>query len=82
MKYLPLQAIAIFALTSTTWASGGLSIDSVEKHMNANSWAATESEPQNIVVQAPVDRFDVKLETHQEYFVDTNQLKHNYDGQS
>lgn len=82
MKYLPLHAIAIFVFTSTTWASGGLSIDSVEKHMNVDTWIATESTPQKIVVQAPVDRFDVKLETHQEYFVDTDQFKHNYDGQS
>ena len=77
-----LCTITIFAFSNIIWASGGLSIDSVDKHMNTSGWITTKSERTKITTQAPVDRFNVNLGVHQEYFVDTNKFKQNYDGQS
>ena len=54
----------LIALLLTTanlvWAHGGLSIDNVRKHMGAEKWVRTQASRQPIVVQGPIDKFDVQ----------------------
>lgn len=69
-------------LSNTVWASGGLSLDNVEQHMNAKCWIATESVQQKIVSQGPIDRYEVKLPNRTNDLVNTNQFKQSYDGRS
>ena len=82
MKAKALITAVLLAATNFAWANGGLSIDNVEQHMNADNWADTQTERQVIVVQGPIDKFDVEIPKQDSYFVDTNKLKHSYDGQA
>ena len=82
MKAKALITAVLLAATNFAWANGGLSIDNVEQHMNADNWADTQTERQEIVVQGPIDKFDVEIPKQDSYFVDTNKLKQNYDGQA
>ncbi len=81
MKAKTIVATALFAATNIAAANGGLSINNIGQHMNANDWEATQAIELEINVQGPLDRF-------QDYVVDAvtvvdvDQFKQNYDGQS
>ena len=47
----------LLSAANMAWASGGVNIDNVEQHMNANNWVKTQAERSEITVQAPVDKF-------------------------
>jgi len=72
-----LLAILLLA-TGTTWASGGLSIDSVD----VKNITPTEAEITEIKVQGPTDAFNVMVKSNDKEKVDTSKLKHAYDGNS
>ena len=82
MKGKALITAVLLATTNFAWASGGLSIDDVEQHMNAQNWKATNTERHKILVQGPTDKFESELPNQGTFYVDTDQLKHSYDGQA
>lgn len=81
MKLKALLTAALLATTNLALANGGLTIDNVEQHMNANNWVNTQTEQQEIVVQGPIDAFDVIIQDRDRDVVDTSKLKQAYDGQ-
>ena len=82
MKAKALITAVLLTASNFAWANGGLSIDNFEQHMNADNWADTQTDRPEIAGQGPVDKFDVELPKQDTYFVDTNKLKHNYDGKA
>ena len=57
MKTKATLTAILLSAANMAWASGGVNIDNVEQHMNANSWIKTQAEQTEITVQAPVDKF-------------------------
>jgi len=82
MKSKALLTAVLLAATNFAWANGGISIDNVEQHMNTENWVATDTAPQKIIAQGPIDQFDVVTPDRDRTLVDTNNLKQSYDGQS
>jgi|GEM_PF-1853990 hypothetical protein len=82
MKAKALLTAVLLAATNFAWANGGLTIDNVEQHTDANNWVTTQTDRQEIVVQGPIDQFDVALPSRNRSLVDTNKLKQAYDRQS
>lgn len=80
MKTKVLTTAVLLATTNFAWANGGLTIDNVEEHMDANNWVSTQTERQEIVVQGPIDKFDVTLPNRDREIADTNKLKQSNDG--
>jgi len=74
MKAKALLTAVLLAATNFAWASGGLSIDSVE----ANNYMSAENSQLEIIVQGPIDQFDVDTPR---VIVDTDLFKHTYNGQ-
>ena len=72
----------LLAVSNLAFAQGGLSIDNVEQVMNADRWVETSTDRQDFIVQGPTDQFNVDLGNREPIIVDTNELKHAYDGQS
>lgn len=70
-----------FVLAATSASAGGLSIDTVEQSMNSESWVATYTEAQAIKAQGPLTAFDSYVNEVKD-FVETESLRHDYDGQS
>ena len=82
MKVKALLTAVLLAATNFAWANGGMSVDNVEQHMNADDWVATSTAPQKIIAQGATDQFDVVTPDRDRTLVDTNNLKQSYDGQS
>jgi len=82
MKTKALAIAILLAATNFAWAQGGLGIDNVEQHTNANQSIDTNSDRPNIEAQGPIDKFDVVLPARDKNLVDTNQLKQSYNGQA
>ncbi len=80
MNIKTLSPIAL-VLAATSASAGGLSIDTVEQSMNSESWVVTYTEAQEIKAQGPLTAFDSYVNEVQD-FVDTESLRHDYDGQS
>ena len=78
MKAKALLIAVLLAATNFAWASGGISIDTVE----ASDFVSTNNSQSEIVVQGPIDQFDVALPSRKREIVDTNKLMQAYDGQS
>ncbi len=76
MKAKALLTAVLLAATNFAWAQGGLSIDNAE----ATGYMSTDNSQAEVVVQGPIDKFDV--DTPRSNFVDANTLKQNYDGQA
>lgn len=81
MKLKALLTAVLFAMTNFAWANGGLTIDDVNQHMNADNWVVTQTDQQTIVVQGPIDKFDVEVPDRDRNIVDTDKLQQAYDGQ-
>ncbi len=81
MKAQLTATAVLIAVSNFAAANGGLAIDSVEQHMNANDWVATQADQPNIAVQGPLDRFQDYVD-REITVVDVNRLKQNYDGQT
>jgi len=73
-KLLPL---AVLVVASTASANGGLSIDTVEQHANADQWQQTNSVTVEIVTQAPVDKFNA-YKSNTQSVVDTDALRQDH----
>ncbi len=75
-----MKAIATLVLfvASGYAMAGGLSIDNVQKHMNANDWVNTQVEQSTINVQGPTEKFESY--TQDDAMVDTNKFRHSYEG--
>ena len=82
MKSKALITAVLLAATNFAWAQGGLSLDTVEDHMQVNDWTATETAGPKIVTQGPLDQFENYESEQAEYFVDTDRLQQGYSGQS
>lgn len=82
MKIKALLTAVLLATSNLAWAQGGLTIDNVRQHMNAQNWADTQTGSPAIVVQGPIDQFEAYSNNRRQYTVETSQLKHSYDGQS
>jgi len=82
MKTKVLITAILLAATNFASAQGGLSIDNVEQHMDANNWIATDTARTKIVAQGPIDQFEVVTPDRNRTLVDTNQFKQSNDEQS
>jgi len=82
MKSKALLTAVLLAATNSAWPNGGLSVDNVEKHMNVAKWTATETGPQKITTQGAIHQFNVVVPNRNRAMVDTNQLRHSYDGRA
>ena len=80
MKAKALVTIALFAASGYA-AAGGLGIDNVDQHMNADNWVDTQANRATVNVQGPIDQFENYV-AERALIVDVNRLKQNYDGQS
>jgi hypothetical protein len=69
----------VFLVTSNIGMAGGLSIDNVNEHMNADSWVETNSTPVEIVVKGPLDKFDVVIPQQEEEIIDRNKFRQSND---
>ncbi len=72
----------LLASTNLALAQGGLTIDNVAQHANTSNWVNTEAARSEIVVQGPVDQFQVVTQGNEQNIVDTNELMQSYSGQS
>lgn len=82
MKAKGLLTAVLLTVSNFAWANGGLSIDNVEQHMNANNWINTQANRPEITAQGPLDQFQVVMPERKRSLVDTNKLKQAYNGQS
>ena len=82
MKAKGLLTAVLLVATNFAWAQGGLSVDNVEQHMNANNWANTQTEGPKVAGQGSTDKFDVELPSRERDLADTNKLMHAYNGQA
>lgn len=73
MKAKALLTAVLLAATNFAWAQGGLSIDSVE----ANGYMSANNSQPEIVVQGPIDQFDVDAPRT---LVDTDKYKNTNNG--
>ena len=80
MKAKGLVTVVLLAVTNFAWAQGGLSIDNVEQHMNANNWIDTQTNRSEFAVQGSLDKFQVELPESKRTIAYTNKLKQSYDG--
>lgn len=80
MNIKNLLPIALLIVASSASANG-LSIDNVEKHMNAAQWTQTSSTTQDIVVQGPLDAFEA-YQSAQMNIVETERFQHSFAPQS
>ena len=78
MKFTHVLPI-VFLVTSNVGIAGGLSIDNVHEHMNADAWVVTKSSPVEVVAKGPLDNFDVVVPEQEENIIDRNQFKHSND---
>ena len=69
--------LALLVISGTTFA-GGLGIENVQQHMNANDWVSTQADQQRIISQGSIEKFESY--TQDETMVDTNKLRHSYQG--
>ena len=77
-KLLPL--VALFVSTAAT-ANGGLNIDTIDKHIDTTQWVKTSSVKTEVTPQASVVKFNAYMNDEKQV-VDTDVLRHNYNGQS
>ena len=82
MKSNALLTTILLTTTNFAWANGGLSVDNVEQHMNAEKWVTTETAARKIITQGPTDQFDVISPKHDRTVVNTNYPRQAYDGRS
>ena len=80
MKAKGIVTAVLLSATSFAWAQGGLGIDNVEQHMNAENWINTQSSQSEFAVQGSLDKFQVELPDSKRTIADTNKLKQGYDG--
>lgn len=78
MKFTHVLPVA-FLVTSSIGIAGGLSIDNVREHMNADAWATTKSAPVEIDTKGPLDKFKVVIPQQEEKVTDRNQFRHSND---
>lgn len=78
MKTKALLTAVLLAASNFAWAQGGLSIDNVE----ANDYVSANNSQPKIVVQGPIDKFEIVTPDRNRTLVDTNKFKQSYDGQS
>ena len=81
MNYKSLSILTLLFSVSAVSANGGLGIDNVNQHMSAENWVQTNSVRTEIMTQAPIDAFS-QYRSQDESLVNTEALKHSYDGQS
>ena len=74
MKTKGLLIAVLLTATNFAWAqgAGGLGIDNVEQHMNANNQAKTDSGRSEIVAQSSTNKFEVVTPDRNRTLVDTN----------
>ncbi|MGI9227924.1 MAG: hypothetical protein ACR2PU_03940 [Gammaproteobacteria bacterium] len=78
MKAKALLTAVLLAATNFAWANGGVSLDNAI----ANGYVSTDNDRPEVVVQGPIDQFDVEVRSNDQFIVDTDELKQSYDGQS
>ena len=81
MKTKLIVSLAVLSFANIAWAQGGLSIENVEKHMNANKWVTTQSIESQVTTQGNIEKFIVDYPQDALTEEDTNKLKQSYDGQ-
>ena len=81
MNIKSISALAIFLASTAASANGGLSIDSVNEHMDAQNWVNISGERSVINTQAPVDAF-TQYQSESQAMVNADTLQQSYDGQS
>lgn len=69
----------ILLATSNIGIAGGLSIDNVREHMDADHWVVTQGSPAEIVVKGPLDKFNAVIPQQKESVVNPNKFKHSND---
>ena len=62
----------LFSATNMAWASGGISIDNVEQHMNANNWIMTQAQRSEISIQGQTDKVVVAAPSLSESVADND----------
>ena len=80
MKAQGLVTLVLLTATNFAMANGGLDINNVEQHMNGQNWIDTQASQVEISTQGPIDQFDAYEQSDDRTLVDTNRLKHNFDG--
>ena len=80
MKGKALLTAILLAASNFAWATagGGLDIDQVEKHMDANNWTQTQTERDYTFTDYPIEKFAVDAP---KALVDTDQFKNTNNGQ-
>ena len=80
MKGKALLTAILLAASNFAWATagGGLDIDQVREHTDANNGAQTQTERDYIMTQGSIDKFDVEAP---KTLVDTDQFKNTNNGQ-
>lgn len=60
----------LFSATNMAWASGGISIDNVEQHMNTNNWIMTQAQRSEISIQGQTEKIVVAAPSISESIAD------------
>ena len=81
MKTKAFLTVALLAASNFAFA-GGLGIDNAEQHMGVSDYVSFDTSRPALSVQGPIDQFNVEAQNEDNYIVDTDRFKHNYDGQS
>ena len=56
MKAKALLIAVFLAATNFAWQQGGLDINNAEQHMNASTWAQTQTEREYTFTEKPIDK--------------------------
>ena len=78
MKQTIVTTILLSAV-NFAWASGGISIDNVEKHTNANNWIMTPAERVEIMTQGQTIKTNTVISINEKSFVYTEAEESLYD---
>ena len=78
MKAKTILSAIVLMTTNAAFAAGGLSIDSAK----ATNFVSQDNRKPEIIVQGPIDKFNVKTIDSSVNTVDTEKLRKDYDGQS
>lgn len=81
MKTNLIVTLLVLSFANIAWAQGGLSIENVQEHMNAEYWTDTQAAAPEVTAKGNIDKFIVDVPQTELSDEETDKLMQSYDGQ-
>ena len=81
MKTNLIVTLLALSFANVAWAQGGLSIENVQEHMNAEYWTDTQSVQPEITAKGNIEKFIVDAPQAELSENKTDKFMQSYDGQ-